>query len=188
MTTVKNYSKINGKYMIQTTGERDGLALDDGEGEFLYGIVRALKPKVLLEIGTHKGFSTGYLVEAIKDNGVGHLWTTDPFDYGASQSVTFEDRQFVDYLNKRGDEVKVPALIDFVFLDGLHHITDVVPEIKNVLPQLSKDAVIVFHDAQNEESNIKEGVNAAIKKMKLKTIWLPTKFGLQVYQNNDLLK
>lgn len=165
----------------------DDLSLAREEGELLYALVRATKPKVCLEIGTHKGVSTSYIVEAIKDNGIGHLWTTDPFEYGAKDFIIAEDRQYVEFLNFMGKDVKIDQKIDFAFVDGLHTLDDVLPEIKNLLPQLADNAVVVFHDAQNETNNLKDGVNAAIKKMKLQTTWLPTKYCLQVYQHNKVI-
>jgi len=165
----------------------DELAMAKEEGEFIYGLVRAIKPENCLEIGTHKGFSTRHIVQALKDNGKGHLTTTDPFEYGAKDLIPFEDRQYVDFKSLMGKDIKLENKIDFAYVDGLHTIDDVVPEIENLLPQLAENAVVVFHDAQNEESNLKEGVNAAIKKTKLKTTWLPTKYCLQIYQHNKVI-
>lgn len=173
--------------LIDFGGLKDELALDDGEGEFLYGLVRAIKPQVCLEIGTHNGYSTNYIIQALKENGAGHLWTTDPVNYGAADRILFEDRVLVDFLYLKGCDTKLTGKIDFAFIDGFHTIDDVVPEIQNLLPQLNENAVVVFHDAQNEKSNLKEGVNAAIKKMGLITTWLPTKYGLQIYQHNKIL-
>lgn len=167
-------------------GFRDELAMADEEGELLYSIVRAIKPKVCFEIGTHKGFSTHHIIQALKDNGEGHLYTTDPYDYGAKHSLPLEQRHWVDFLDKMGKDVKLTEKINFAFVDGFHTVDDVVPEIENLLPQLADDAVVIFHDAQNEPSNIREGVNAAIKKCKLTTTWLPTKYGLQIYQKTKV--
>lgn len=172
---------------IKEGGIRDELALEPCEGEFLYGLVRAIKPKVCLEIGTHKGVSTSYILEALKKNGSGHLWTTDPFEYGAKDKISFEDRTRVDFLSQRGDSIKLDYPIDFIFVDGFHDNITVGQEIENILPQLSKNAVIVFHDAQDEETNHTIGVNAALKKAGLKVVWLPTKFGLQIYQHNTIV-
>lgn len=164
----------------------DELAMGKEEGEFLYAIVRAIKPKVCLEIGTHKGFSTRHIMEALKDNEEGHLWTTDPFEYDAFSLVPFEDRKYVTFLKLKGEDVKLEEKIDFVFVDGFHTKADVVPEIKNILPQLAENAVVIFHDAQNEPTNLDNGVNGAIKECGLVTTWLPTKYCLQVYQHKKL--
>lgn len=37
-------------------------------GEFLYGLVRMMKPEAILETGTHKGISAIYMADALKDN------------------------------------------------------------------------------------------------------------------------
>jgi predicted O-methyltransferase YrrM len=168
-------------------GYKDALAMNTEEAELLYALVRAVKPKVVFEIGTHMGYSTMHLLEAVKDNGEGHVWTTDPFEFNAFGRILAEDRHWIDFLDKKGCDVKLDQKIDFVFVDGFHTIDDVRPEIANLLPQLSENAVVVFHDAQNDESNHKEGVNAAIKEAGLATVWLPTFYGLQIYQHNNVL-
>lgn len=37
-------------------------------GEFLYGLVRMMKPSHILETGTHHGISAAYMAQALKDN------------------------------------------------------------------------------------------------------------------------
>ncbi len=44
-------------------------------GEFLYGMVRLLKPQNILETGTHWGIGASYMGMACKDNGLGHVDT-----------------------------------------------------------------------------------------------------------------
>jgi hypothetical protein len=46
-------------------------------GEFLYGLVRMLKPEVMLETGTHHGISACYIGQAMKDNQFGQLITLE---------------------------------------------------------------------------------------------------------------
>lgn len=167
-------------------GINDELAMDKGEAEVLYGLVRAIKPKVCLEIGTHKGFSTQYILEALIDNEKGHLHTTDVVDFEVKKRVLFEHREKITFHFERGDQIKISEPVDFVFIDALHTIDDVIPEIKNVWPQLASEAVVVFHDAQNDEGNLTVGVNAAIKACKLQTTWIPSKYCLQIYQHKKL--
>lgn len=48
----------------------------------LYFIVRALKPKVIVETGVAAGVSTGYILQGLKDNGFGKLYSIDlPFQW-----------------------------------------------------------------------------------------------------------
>lgn len=46
-------------------------------GEFLYAMVRVLKPKHVLETGTHWGVGASYMGQALKDNHEGHLDTVE---------------------------------------------------------------------------------------------------------------
>lgn len=164
----------------------DELAMTREEGEFLYGLVRLIKPINSLEIGTHKGFSTRHIIQAIKDNGFGHLWTTDIEDFGVKGKVRLDDRQIVDFLLERGENVNPGVPLDFVFVDGMHSLADVRPEIANIIPQLAPNAIVLFHDAQNEETNLNDGVNAAIKEAGLTTTWLPSAHCYQIYQHKQL--
>ena len=46
-------------------------------GEFLYSMVRLLKPESVLETGTHWGVGAAYMGKALQDNGFGHLTTIE---------------------------------------------------------------------------------------------------------------
>ena len=46
-------------------------------GEFLYSLIRILKPSNVLETGTHWGIGSSYMGMALKDNGSGHLDTVE---------------------------------------------------------------------------------------------------------------
>lgn len=46
-------------------------------GEFLYSMVRLLKPKNVLETGTHWGIGAAYMGQALKDNNQGQLNTIE---------------------------------------------------------------------------------------------------------------
>lgn len=50
------------------------------EGKLLYAIVRALKPKVMLEFGTFRGCSTSHILSALVKNGIGVLHSYDLYD------------------------------------------------------------------------------------------------------------
>lgn len=46
-------------------------------GEFLYGMIRVLKPVSVLETGTHVGVGASYMGMALKDNGSGRMDTVE---------------------------------------------------------------------------------------------------------------
>lgn len=46
-------------------------------GEFLYSLIRILKPHKVLETGTHWGIGSAYMGLALKDNGIGSMDTVE---------------------------------------------------------------------------------------------------------------
>lgn len=59
-------------------------------GEFLYGLVRVLKPTHILDTGTHYGVSAAYMGQALVDNGLGGDVTSlehDPFYHKQAQDL-----------------------------------------------------------------------------------------------------
>ena len=82
------------------TDWRSGL----GDSSFvLYSIVRAVKPRVIVETGTSRGKSTCAMALACKQNGGGHIHTIDPHTQnawahdGCEDSLTFINRRLREY-------------------------------------------------------------------------------------------
>jgi len=100
---------------------RDGDCAQRTEQEFIWGLVRAIKPKIAIETGTHTGLTSIYIARALEDNNYGHLYTVDPNDW--KQIETFESlspnlKSYITYQRIRGDELEVPGPINFAFIDG----------------------------------------------------------------------
>jgi predicted O-methyltransferase YrrM len=56
-------------------------ALHPAEATLLYGVVRSLRPSLVVETGTASGFSSAYLLAALERNGSGRLISIDlPFE------------------------------------------------------------------------------------------------------------
>lgn len=49
--------------------------------EFLFGLVRMLKPQLILETGTHRGISSAFMAEGCRVNGRGHVVTLEWDEY-----------------------------------------------------------------------------------------------------------
>jgi hypothetical protein len=94
--------------------------LDDVEAELTYLRLRELRPETVVEIGTFHGWSTTWLLSALRDNGSGRLLSYDVVDHVvrsvpaelAGQRWTFT----------RGDvrSARLPERIDYLFLDAAH--------------------------------------------------------------------
>ena len=67
--------------IIKEVPQDDSTALE--EKMILYNEIKKLKPNVVLETGTHRGLTSLYMLHAIWENKFGHLYTADPFEWGA---------------------------------------------------------------------------------------------------------
>ena len=155
-------------------------AASESEREFLYSLIRAIKPKIVVEIGTHKGMTALYMACALCDNGVGILHTTDPKDWEQVANVKkfpFLEK-FIVVHKEMGEHLDINN-IDFLFIDGYHEEHYVIAEVKHFLPKLSDNGVIVFHDCGGD--NEKVGVNSAIEKLGLETAFIPTDNKMRIY-------
>lgn len=154
-----------------------------GEKMLLYWLIRELKPKVVVETGTHRGLTSLYMAAAIKDNGVGHLTTCDPNpEWGsASNFAKFPELESLITFNLAQGKTLDVKNIDFFFCDGFHGKQDVLEEIDAIFPNLSTVSTVVFHDCWYGDT---EGVNEALEERGLNTVWLPTKNAIRVYQRN----
>jgi hypothetical protein len=94
--------------------------LDDVEAELTYLRLRELRPSTVVEIGTFHGWSTTWLLTALRDNGVGQLLSYDVVDH-VVRSVP-EDLAGQRWTFTRGDvrTAQLPAEIDYLFLDAAH--------------------------------------------------------------------
>jgi len=141
-----------------------GWAVELEVGEFLHGIVRMLKPDVIVETGTHKGFCALMMAKALEQNGDGHLHTVDLTDHGVkamferfkvSQRVTFYKARSTDVLQSMPKNRK----LDFLWLDADHSEESVLAELQTALPFLKPGSYVGYHDAlvdPREDSAVKK--------------------------------
>lgn len=120
------------------------------EKMLLYRLIRELQPETVIETGTHRGLTSLYLAHALYDNEKGHLWTADPFEWGARGNFRKFPalEQHITYLQIRGSDLASHVSgIDFAFIDGFHEKREVLEEIDALFPLLRDGAVVLFHDA-----------------------------------------
>jgi predicted O-methyltransferase YrrM len=141
-----------------------GWAVELEVGELLHSIVRTLKPNLIVETGTHKGFSALMMAKAIQQNGIGRLHTVDLTDHDVkalferfkvSSVATFHKMHSVDMLKSMPKDRK----IDFLWLDADHAEESVLSEIGAAIPLLKPGSYVGFHDAlidPREDSAVKK--------------------------------
>lgn len=91
-------------------------------GELLYGFVRALKPKKVLETGTHYGISSTYIGMGLRDNGFGKLITienvADNFNRATKLHKENGVDKYVDILLEDVRAVELRGEFDMFLLDS----------------------------------------------------------------------
>ncbi|MBS4059944.1 MAG: class I SAM-dependent methyltransferase [Bacteroidetes bacterium] len=128
----------------------------------LHGLVRALKPRVCVEIGAAMGKSACYIGMALKENRQGKLYSIDPHeqtDWNDTDQIdtynsfikNIHDFNLDDYVeivrnfsNKVGPSWKLP--IDIIFIDGDHSYEGVKRDWSLFSPMVSEFGLVVFHD------------------------------------------
>lgn len=154
-------------------------AYDDGfpvgsmwrvEGQFLYALVRALKPAKVLELGTSHGCSATHILQALHDNGMGAL---DCVDNGSQVEVIGD--MIPDALRYRVDihqttiEEAIEVMLkqgyqyDLIFEDGMHDAPQVERVWRAAKRLLRIGGVIVSHDAMHAIAGeaVREGIARA---------------------------
>lgn len=167
----------------------DVKGLNLGFGFIYYGVVRAIRPKHIVVIGSGYGFSVVCLALGLKDNGRGILSFVDPAyslikdgpfstvggrgvwkdeSYVKTHFRRFGVERIVTHYKMRSDEFfpSYPSLnlppIDLAFIDGSHAYKDVRYDFVNALEHSHKNTYLFLHDTN---IYIRELINhAGVKK------------------------
>lgn len=96
--------------------------LDDLEAEITYLLLRELRPETVMELGTFHGWSTTWLLSALRDNGSGHLHSFDRIDnvVRTVPPALAADRWTFVRGDMKSNLHQVPAAVDYLFVDADH--------------------------------------------------------------------
>ena len=96
--------------------------LDDVEAELTYLLLRHHRPSHVVEIGTYHGWSTTWILSALRDNGHGHLHSFDLVDdvRGTVPAGLAEGRWTFHRGDLRETLSEVPADTGYLFVDADH--------------------------------------------------------------------
>jgi hypothetical protein len=140
-----------------------------GHVPFAHWIVGALRPRVIVELGTHYGVSYCAFCQAIVDHGFDtrcyavDTWKGDEQSGHYGEEVyadlcAFQEERygaFSELLRCTFDQA-LPFFqegsVDLLHLDGLHTIEAVTHDFEQWRPKMSETAVVLFHDI-----NVKKG-------------------------------
>lgn len=140
-----------------------GLGAWTGHIHFAYDLVAALKPRVLVELGTDRGESYFAFCQSVAENETGtrcfavDTWQGDEHS-GAYDETTFAEvsahnrahySEFSTLLRLRFEEALAqfaPESIDVLHLDGLHTEAAVRADLAAWLPKLKPGGILLMHD------------------------------------------
>lgn len=122
--------------------------LDDIESELTYLFVRSLRPAVVLEIAPYYGWSTTWLLQALRDNGSGRLHSYDLVDYSrwtmppelARERWSFTQGDIRDSLDR------LPRDVGYLFLDAAHTAEFARWYLSTLFPRLAPGTLVGVHD------------------------------------------
>ncbi|MGX9228482.1 O-methyltransferase [Streptomyces albus] len=115
-------------------------------GRLLYNLVRATRPSHVVEFGTSYGISALHLAAAVRDNGVGHVITTEMSrSKAAAARRTFAATGLDDVITLlEGDALRTLAELDtrigFLFLDGWKDLC--LPVLRLLEPHLAPGTLV----------------------------------------------
>jgi len=134
-------------------------AIEVETGILLYGLVRRIRPQLVVETGTMKGFSAAWIACGLADNFYldtdkkpGHLVTVDTYHYDGVPEVLWKGIRvdhFVTHLIEFSQHAVIPGNdpIDMLFLDADYG--DRFPaELRNFAERLAPTCMVMIHDTK----------------------------------------
>jgi|CXWL01.1.fsa_nt_gi predicted O-methyltransferase YrrM len=155
-------------------------AFDDLEAEITYLLLRFSRPKCVLEMSPNSGWSTTWILSALRDNdNGGQLWS---FDLHATcqefvpQSLSCGRWNFV-----QGDAKQTIASapeFDYLFIDSDHSRQFAEWYVGTLFPRIRPGTFVSVHDVFHAESPSEEG-EVVIDWLKSNGLphWTPSKLG-----------
>jgi hypothetical protein len=132
----------------ESMGSRMRPQLDDLEAEITYLLLRAVQPGVVVELGTFHGWSTSWILSALRDNGVGALHSFDRVDHVvrnvpcdlAEGRWTFVQGDIAETLDR------VPADAGYLFVDAAHTGRFARWYLRHLFPRVPSGIPVSVHD------------------------------------------
>ncbi|MGI9001443.1 MAG: class I SAM-dependent methyltransferase [Pseudonocardia sp.] len=130
--------------------------LDDLEAEITYLLLRATRPSAVVELGTFHGWSTSWILSALRDNGSGHLHSFDLIDNVvrnvppelAEGRWTFVQGDIKETVGQ------VPADTGYLFVDAAHNGRFARWYLDNLFPRVPSGIPVSVHDVYHGRTTL----------------------------------
>jgi predicted O-methyltransferase YrrM len=156
----------------------DGNAAESEVLELLHGLIRVIKPRVVIETGTYMGNAAMSMAHAMKENNMPcSLDTCDTDEAFLRHAARLTDSfDFVTAHHMSGEElIGNSHNIDFAFIDSGG---DRLAEVVALLPRLNEGAFVVIHDSNRAAE--RRCVDYIVDHSVSSTLELPTPRGLSI--------
>lgn len=123
-------------------------------GRLLYSLVRATRPRTVVEFGMSMGISTLFLAAAVADNGMGSVVTTELSARKIEAARGhLSEAGLIDHVDIRpGDAIQtlaeVPGPVGLALLDGWKGLC--LPVLRLLEPKLASGSIVVGDDSSFE--------------------------------------
>ncbi|MFN8225561.1 MAG: class I SAM-dependent methyltransferase [Mycobacterium sp.] len=125
-------------------------------GKLMYSLIRAARPAAVVEFGMSYGVSTIHLAAAVRDNGTGHVYTTElSAKKIATATATFAELGLADVITVlEGDALTtlrdVPAPVGVVLMDGWKEMY--LPVLDILEPKLVPGSIVVADNTSRSDA------------------------------------
>lgn len=131
----------------------------------LYGLVRSLQPKTIVEIGSARGLSACTMALACRHNNLGNVFAVDPHTLNDWTDSPKTNKEQLDFFQKRINDYDLKNFcqivqstseevastwnqsIDLLFIDGDHSYEGVRKDFEVFKPWLTSRSLVLFHDS-----------------------------------------
>ena len=156
--------------------------------EFLYSLVRLLKPSLIVETGTWHGHSAVAFGKAVRQNGMGKVVTfeIDP-EICAVAKHRVESEGLLPYVDVRNESSLAAVIsdkIDLLLLDSDLPLR--VTEFEYFRSKLRPGSIVIFHDTSTTHRVVRQDVQNLMAEGKLRGMIFPTPRGLAICEYREL--
>ena len=156
--------------------------------EFLYSLVRLLKPNLVVETGTWHGHSAVAMGKALRQNGFGRIISLeiDPEVCAVAQRRVESEGllPYVEVRNESSFAAVIPKNIDVLLLDSELPIRGA--EFEHFRTKLRPESIVIFHDTSTIHGTVRADVKRLIAEGTLSGMMFPTPRGLAICEYREM--
>jgi predicted O-methyltransferase YrrM len=150
--------------------------------DFLYALVKLLKPRIVLETGCFLGATSVAIGRALESNRYGRLVTCD-VDPGLVDHVTeLASRLRLPIDVFHNDSIKLMRRLQAIDLAFVDSGQDRAPEVTALIPKMTRFGIIALHDTAPHQ---RQAEHEYFESKGLKYMYMNTPRGLTLFQRRE---